>query len=129
SSAPLDGHRAGRYGLEAGDPTKRRPLAVAGGANQRQERGLLHLQAYLPHGVHGALGGVEDLGEVLDAQDVVLHAPGGSFLTIRTVRSSADLSPCDPLVEANAPIRWGSRSEEHTSELQSRENLVCRLLL
>src|SRR5690606_41775355 len=34
-----------------------------------------------------------------------------------------------------APYRWincctpGSRSEEHTSELQSRENLVCRLLL
>src|SRR5690606_40303558 len=24
---------------------------------------------------------------------------------------------------------WGTRSEEHTSELQSRENLVCRLLL
>src|SRR5690606_42060114 len=24
---------------------------------------------------------------------------------------------------------WGDRSEEHTSELQSRENLVCRLLL
>src|SRR5690606_42097875 len=28
------------------------------------------------------------------------------------------------------PIRrWRSRSEEHTSELQSRENRVCRLLL
>src|SRR5690606_41618547 len=26
-------------------------------------------------------------------------------------------------------IHSGSRSEEHTSELQSRENLVCRLLL
>src|SRR5690606_39997989 len=26
-------------------------------------------------------------------------------------------------------IRLSSRSEEHTSELQSRENLVCRLLL
>src|SRR5690606_41078161 len=26
-------------------------------------------------------------------------------------------------------IRMASRSEEHTSELQSRENLVCRLLL
>src|SRR5690606_41743119 len=25
--------------------------------------------------------------------------------------------------------RWRRRSEEHTSELQSRENLVCRLLL
>src|SRR5690606_41177074 len=29
----------------------------------------------------------------------------------------------------NILIRTGSRSEEHTSELQSRENLVCRLLL
>src|SRR5690606_41382148 len=28
-----------------------------------------------------------------------------------------------------APCWRGSRSEEHTSELQSRENLVCRLLL
>src|SRR5690606_16720382 len=27
------------------------------------------------------------------------------------------------------PVHRGSRSEEHTSELQSRENLVCRLLL
>src|SRR5690606_41092694 len=28
-------------------------------------------------------------------------------------------------------VQWGTevRSEEHTSELQSRENLVCRLLL
>src|SRR5690606_39879549 len=26
-------------------------------------------------------------------------------------------------------MRWCGRSEEHTSELQSRENLVCRLLL
>src|SRR5690606_40753718 len=26
-------------------------------------------------------------------------------------------------------LMWMQRSEEHTSELQSRENLVCRLLL
>src|SRR5690606_39394691 len=26
-------------------------------------------------------------------------------------------------------LSWTPRSEEHTSELQSRENLVCRLLL
>src|SRR5690606_41454958 len=32
----------------------------------------------------------------------------------------------DPQVQLAAP---GDRSEEHTSELQSRENLVCRLLL
>src|SRR5690606_41941366 len=29
----------------------------------------------------------------------------------------------------SAPSTTSSRSEEHTSELQSRENLVCRLLL
>src|SRR5688572_30878165 len=27
------------------------------------------------------------------------------------------------------PARWPRRSEEHTSELQSQSNLVCRLLL
>src|SRR3712207_8848294 len=47
----------------------------------------------------------------------------------------------DPIVEAvmraaaavrlspRSAIRNGSRSEEHTSELQSRQYLVCRLLL
>src|SRR6266511_1753948 len=34
-------------------------------------------------------------------------------------------------IQSTAPawILWLLRSEEHTSELQSRENLVCRLLL
>src|SRR5690606_40508304 len=31
--------------------------------------------------------------------------------------------------EKNVEIYFNLRSEEHTSELQSRENLVCRLLL
>src|SRR5690606_39798153 len=46
--------------------------------------------------------------------------------------SEADITP---LVSVTLAL-WGvksakvpSRSEEHTSELQSRENLVCRLLL
>src|SRR5690606_41565832 len=30
---------------------------------------------------------------------------------------------------AHVAVEVGDRSEEHTSELQSRENLVCRLLL
>src|SRR5690606_40236880 len=37
-------------------------------------------------------------------------------------------APAALLDEAAQPLRQ-SRSEEHTSELQSRENLVCRLLL
>src|SRR5690606_41242712 len=38
--------------------------------------------------------------------------------------ASASGRPCT----GSRSSRWG-RSEEHTSELQSRENLVCRLLL
>src|SRR5207302_11239462 len=33
------------------------------------------------------------------------------------------------VMENAAAFRHAARSEEHTSELQSRENLVCRLLL
>src|SRR5690606_40206852 len=37
---------------------------------------------------------------------------------------------CDVRVRVRrARVRTNGRSEEHTSELQSRENLVCRLLL
>src|SRR3712207_9459061 len=32
-------------------------------------------------------------------------------------------------VTGNHTLRFGGRSEEHTSELQSRQYLVCRLLL
>src|SRR5690606_42017268 len=54
-----------------------------------------------------------------------------------TVCSTADVtdsasvtSHCRPmaLLPISEAARW-ARSEEHTSELQSRENLVCRLLL
>src|SRR5690606_39476264 len=34
-----------------------------------------------------------------------------------------------PLPSLKLQKYWPPRSEEHTSELQSRENLVCRLLL
>src|SRR4051794_41702333 len=41
----------------------------------------------------------------------------------RCARRSASTAPCSRAVEADR------RSEEHTSELQSHVNLVCRLLL
>src|SRR5690606_41520199 len=58
----------------------------------------------------------------------------------------SDWDPCAPLLDPFCgsgtiliraawialgvpPGIWRPRSEEHTSELQSRENLVCRLLL
>src|SRR5690606_40585151 len=51
------------------------------------------------------------------------HSAGGSRL---------DASRCrDPCAAGHfsSVTPWPERSEEHTSELQSRENLVCRLLL
>src|SRR5688572_31333703 len=38
--------------------------------------------------------------------------------------------PLNPGIQFTAPLgALGTRSEEHTSELQSQSNLVCRLLL
>src|SRR5690606_41793316 len=44
--------------------------------------------------------------------------------------SASSQNSCRISVSGSAAVRTASlRSEEHTSELQSRENLVCRLLL
>src|SRR5690606_41798988 len=48
----------------------------------------------------------------------VIQALNGVTLKGRSLRVDYDRKPVQP-----------PRSEEHTSELQSRENLVCRLLL
>src|SRR5690606_39349317 len=57
-------------------------------------------------------------------------AGGGSFSFVS--RETALLGNNVLLTVASASVLLGTlypRSEEHTSELQSRENLVCRLLL
>src|SRR5690606_27183152 len=46
---------------------------------------------------------------------------GGAARRTRSLRRTTD--------SGRGSSRCGGRSEEHTSELQSRENLVCRLLL
>src|SRR5690606_39976180 len=45
------------------------------------------------------------------------------------ISTGMDLSNLEVLVLGINPSKNNPRSEEHTSELQSRENLVCRLLL
>src|SRR3712207_7358081 len=65
----------------------------------------------------------------------LFRSAGGGF------RDLADLGPAQQL-HASSPVAWAPatldgppprlafvRSEEHTSELQSRQYLVCRLLL
>src|SRR5690606_41011060 len=49
----------------------------------------------------------------------------------RQAPPTTELTPLPPLPARPKPPRgvvFDGRSEEHTSELQSRENLVCRLL-
>src|SRR5579883_3646876 len=58
---------------------------------------------------------------------VVIALAAGRTLPRSSAAWIGELDPADKLSPALA--RSGSRSEEHTSELQSRENLVCRLLL
>src|SRR5690606_39455232 len=53
---------------------------------------------------------------------------------IRTVYPNREETQSLPIIEpsletVNNAIKQRDRSEEHTSELQSREKLVCRLLL
>src|SRR5438132_5948843 len=70
------------------------------------------------------------------AEEVVM----GWLITALVMGSSAERGPCaaapaDQLTDASTSARaarvdaWLTRSEEHTSELQSHSELVCRLLL
>src|SRR5690606_39983276 len=69
---------------------------------QRELRGKVGVTQLDPEALRGF--------QALDRYRLVLHARDG--LRVHIVE-----------------FRIGLRSEEHTSELQSRENLVCRLLL
>src|SRR3712207_8345084 len=74
-----------------------------------------------------------------DALPISLHRRQSSIPTTSTItisngfgaRNSSPTSPAKPTIQMTgwiaAAIR--PRSEEHTSELQSRQYLVCRLLL
>src|SRR2546427_8880248 len=60
------------------------------------------------------------------AADVTVVGPSG------TVRGSLVIDPSNTsftFVKSGTLAGGGTRSEEHTSELQSQSNLVCRLLL
>src|SRR5260370_2446084 len=64
--------------------------------------------------------------EILPGEYVAIAGPSGcgksTLLSICHIRS-------DPRLQHIPPAKSQDRSEEHTSELQSHLNLVCRLLL
>src|SRR5690606_7924370 len=57
--------------------------------------------------------------------EVINNNEDSIFLTVQLTEKVVSL-PVAEITDKSAPV---PRSEEHTSELQSRENLVCRLLL
>src|SRR2546430_10309020 len=67
---------------------------------------------------------------IIDADELVrqAQAPGGEVLAAIAQRFGSDVLEPNGSLD-RAALRSKVRSEEHTSELQSQSNLVCRLLL
>src|SRR2546429_4857499 len=64
---------------------------------------------------------------------MIRRPPRSTLFPYTTLFRSSPTSPsCRPTASRPSPAAttpWTARSEEHTSELQSRLHLVCRLLL
>src|SRR5207302_10727404 len=70
------------------------------------------------------------LSEPLAGKDAIELGCGTAYISAWLARRGARVVGIDNSEAQLATARRiGRRSEEHTSELQSRENLVCRLLL
>src|SRR5207237_8285407 len=79
--------------------------------------------------LHDALPISGDAGDrKLDAADLRMGTDSGRRNDTREQRAR-DVEQREELVIPVAGAKIGGRSEEHTSELQSHLNLVCRLLL
>src|SRR5690606_40723451 len=92
-------------------------------------------QAEERFGVEGSLalsGMLESLDDCpcgLDLTDLIYFTSSSMFSAIyKAIESEVSVETIERIDEGVYSVS-GSRSEEHTSELQSRENLVCRLLL
>src|SRR5690606_39866072 len=56
-------------------------------------------------------------------------AGGSPWVTVQSRKTVPPTSTVPVALYTSVGVVTPTRSEEHTSELQSRENLVCRLLL
>src|SRR5207249_2387205 len=117
--------------------TKNQAVATSQEAVQNQnEPQLRDESAHNDKSVHGVLNPTYQAGLRSDAVQPVIVSErenSGDLHSFPTRRSS-DLCPRRTRPRARSRRsasrpRCGSRSEEHTSELQSRFEIVCRLLL
>src|SRR5690606_39365240 len=113
--------RAEGYARRRGDRQARR----RGGRRHRCGGAHMTVTIYIPADSGALALGAEKVASAVAAE---IAARGLDATIVRN--GSRGLYWLEPMVEvATAAGRVAYRSEEHTSELQSRENLVCRLLL
>src|SRR3712207_9543102 len=72
---------------------------------------------------------LHDALPILDGADVVLTVLLDADAVLDVVRQAAPAAGTVWLQTSTVGLEGADRSEEHTSELQSRQYLVCRLLL
>src|SRR5256886_7943612 len=73
------------------------------------------------------IGGIYDVRIAHDVYDFLVTDRGRLPHAARSGTADEELIVAQPLAGSDEVVM--SRSEEHTSELQSQSNLVCRLLL
>src|SRR5690606_42011503 len=81
--------------------------------------------------LHDALPIFDQLPQTHAATFALIQRMAQAGLTDKPLSLSGAIPETVPFLADTRYLlaRKGTRSEEHTSELQSRENLVCRLLL
>src|SRR5690606_22560602 len=109
----LNGGRAEHPGVSGGDETG--PFGVGGDVSLEGHRAQLARPPLGPcdRNVHGRPSWILRTSPVVERPSRY-----GRMTTLPPAASTS-----------SRPTTFSGRSEEHTSELQSRENLVCRLLL
>src|SRR5690606_36360530 len=111
------------------EPVPRGDHLVVPGRLRPAGAGLEQRPPYLRPACLDLWSGVVDVARQPEHAGAVLEGPGLSH-TEQVGREVAAVIPEHLAQLRRSPDVGGAlRSEEHTSELQSRENLVCRLLL
>src|SRR5438034_6879847 len=114
-------------------PASLYPTRSAAGALLGQQlagRGYLGclLLGITPEGVEIAANAAKAMGAQFDVLVAAFIKLGSNLAPIGAIAESAP-SEMDPDFQPSGALMDKLRSEEHTSELQSHSDLVCRLLL
>src|SRR5688572_32294479 len=93
----------------------------------QRELGLMKPGAFLVNTARGDIVQKEPLFAALRSEH--LAGAGLDVVENEPLRTAEEASTPNLIVTCHAAFCSPERSEEHTSELQSQSNLVCRLLL